>query len=174
MSKRYGGKKRKSPKRVRAGKKAWRKRVARYGSKAAAVAASFGRRGRRKKGRKKGRKATHRFSRANMVLRRIAYDKALARVQAKLKTTGQAPTAREKKIAARIVRDVGGRRGPTMSSEERNRLRFKEKLAQDRRREAARRVAYDLKVRAEQERRAKHDAAQKAAEAAINAEMSNL
>jgi hypothetical protein len=170
---RYGGKKesskkesskksRVSAKRRAAGKKAWRTKVRRYGSKAAALAATF------------GKTTHHRFSRANIVLRRISYDKALARVQAKLGTTGQAPTDREKKIAARIARDVGGRRGPAMSTEESSRVAFKERLSREKRAEAARRAAYDLKVKAEARSRAEHDAAQKEAEAAIAAEYANL
>lgn len=162
---------RKSAKRVAAGKKAWRKRVKRFGSKAAAVAHSFGKRGRR--GKKGRRRVASRFSKATTVLRRIAYDKALVRVKTKLGTLAQPPTEREVMLAKRITRDVGrDRRGPV--GEEAARLRFKAKIASEARAEAARRAAEKRHRRQAEEAAEKAKRAKAEAEQEVEAEMRGI
>lgn len=72
MAKRRFGRKvrkagRKSLKRVRAGRKAWRTKVRRYGSKAAAIAATFGKRRRRRGSKRRAtRKSVRRVGRGRM------------------------------------------------------------------------------------------------------------
>ena len=80
---------RKSAKRVAAGRKAWRTKVRHYGSKAAAIAATVGKRGRKTRGRKGGKKtrarrgakaAGHRLVRYNRLAARIGKRAAHAQV----------------------------------------------------------------------------------------------
>lgn len=179
---RYGKKRtghRKSPKRVRAGKKAWRARVKRYGSKAAAIRATFGR------GRGKGKSRgghRRRFGGGGLWSRthRMGGAAILARIQRSRGTTGLPPTDAEVSLARKIVERSrkGASRSrfgtPKLSGEARHRAAFAARLAQEKRREAARRVAYDLRVRAEERRRAEHDARIREHEAAIASEMGRL
>lgn len=171
---RYGKKSgRKSAKRVSAGRKAWRTRVRRYGSKAAAIRASFGR-----KGRGKSRGSSRRrggVSRTHRVLGRARRMRQfLAQIQKREGTTGLAPTAAEVRLARIYTSRLGRGVAPKLSAEARHRASFASRLSKEKRREAARRVAYDARVRAEERRRAEHDAKMREHESAISAEMGRL
>lgn len=183
MAKRYGSKKGKreghhkragaghhykSLRRVKAGRKAWLTRVRRYGSKAAALAASFGRRGH-----KVARRAHHRD--ANR-MRRLARNPArvLAAIQAREGTTGLPPTPAEMRLVRIVVARSGRVPEAGMTAEERHRAAFKADVARKMHAEAARRANLARQHRAAEEHAAARAREEAEAKAAIEAELRAL
>ena len=97
----------------------------------------------------------------------------LAMIQKKEGTTGMPPTAAEERLA-RIIVSRGGRAVKPTDPEETRRVAFSKKMEQEKRHEAARRVAHNLAVKAAQEAEEKRRAAQEEAEAQIRAEMGRV
>ncbi len=170
---------RKNSRRVAAGRKAWRSRVKRFGSKKAALAATFGNRFGGKKGKrkgKKGKKGHHRGGGGGRKVSNANYKLMLAQIQDANKTTGWPPTPSEEQAAYEAARlyhipfngkFTGGRH---RDSEEALRERLRERLRKEQRAAAAELIAIQHRERAARRKREE----QEDAEREVAREMKNL
>jgi hypothetical protein len=143
----------------------------------------IGKRGRHRRKARKARKGGFHHRRTNVQRRQFrnpAY--ALKIIQKREGTTGLPPTAAEQRMARMLSKGlVFGKKGwggtvakPGLSAEESRRLHFVQRLAKEKREEAARRVAYMVKQREAAEAEARRKAAAEDAQKAIEAELANL